>query len=151
MNGILTDSERASLLATLIDAPDDILLGAVHELRRQTLAIQEDMKEINGFVGIRPNVPAKLPLAPKAVAEVPVMETPVLTDCEPPGVAPSKIGGETKAAILRCLSIPDTAPEVNKHLRRGASKLKDTEGLLRLLWQRGLVTYDGVAYYKIKS
>lgn len=145
---ILNDMEREHILRTLANAPDDILINAVHEMKRQTLDVQNGMKEINGFVGIHPTEPPKgnfTPAVPEPAAEAkPKVEEP--TNTVPPGSASARITTASKDAILVKLTKPSTLEEVNKFLSRGPGKLTETQALLRLMWDRGFIQFDGERY-----
>lgn len=147
---ILTDSERTQLLAKLAEAPDDILLEAVARQKEYYVNVKDDMKALNGFVGIRfteapkgvlPTEPLKAPEL-KSEEEAPV----AAKNIEPPGPAAQRITTASKDAIMARLLKPGTAEEVTRFLGRGPSKVNDTSMLLRRLWDLGLVTYDGHNY-----
>lgn len=153
-NQILTDEQRVKLVEALVNAPDEVLLDAVRDMKQRRLHIQDSFKEIQGFVGMRG---VELPSAryaassttstePTPPQKVTVADEAAPKNTKPPGVPPSKIGGETKEKILtRCMR-PSTAEDVNKFLGRGAGKLEETKGLLHLLWDRGEIVYDGSTY-----
>lgn len=147
---ILTDNERAQLLAKLGEAPDDILLEAVARMKEYYVHVKEDMKALNGFVGIRFTEAPKgaLPTEPlKAPNLKPEEDKPVAPkNIEPPGPAAQRITTASKDAIMAKLLKPNTAEDVNKFLGRGPGKLPETQMLLRRLWDLKLVTYDGVNY-----
>lgn len=148
---ILTDNERTQLLAKLAEAPDDILLEAVARMKEYYVSVKDDMKSLNGFVGIRFTEAPKmaLPIEPlKAPSLKPEEDEPAAPakNIEPLGPAAQRITTASKDAIMARLLKPGTAEEVNKFLSRGPGKLAETQALLRRLWDLGLVTYDGHNY-----
>ena len=42
--------------------------------------------------------------------------------------------------------VPSTLDEINKFLRRSDGKKSDTQSVLKLLWDRGVLIYEGGAY-----
>lgn len=150
---ILTDNERTSLLAKLAEAPDDILLEAVARLKDYYVNVKDDMKSLNGFVGIRFTEAPKMTLPPETVAQIKntppeasSVEPAKLVNIEPPGPAAQRITTASKDSIMARLVKPGTAEDVNKFLSRGPGKLAETKMLLRRLWDLGLVTFDGTNY-----
>lgn len=147
---ILNNHERTQLLTKLAEAPDDILLEAVARMKEYYVHVKDDMKALNGFVGIRfteapkvalPTEPLKAPNL-KQEEDKPV----AAKNIEPPGPAAQRITAASKDAIMAKLLKPCTAEDVNKFLARGPGKLAETKMLLRRLWDLKLVTYDGVNY-----
>ena len=63
-------------------------------------------------------------------------------EIEPPGTACQRIGSETQEMILK--NCPASLDELCAHLKR---KPDDMRSLAKLLWKRGLLTYDGENYY----
>ncbi|WP_018609556.1 hypothetical protein [Uliginosibacterium gangwonense] len=61
----------------------------------------------------------------------------------PEGTATTRIGAETKASILKAL--PATLDVVAKSVKRQPLIVQD---LLKLLWERGEVKFDGTEYYR---
>jgi len=147
---ILTDTERTQLLAKLAEASDDILLEAVARMKEYYLNVKEDMKGLNGFVGIRfteapeINLPTEPLKAPNLKSEEEAPAAP--KNIAPPGPAAQRITTTSKDAIMAKLLKPGTAEEVNKFLSRGPGKLAETKMLLRRLWDLGQITYDGTNY-----
>lgn len=142
----LTDAERTALITKLAEAPDDILIAAVADMRRRYCEVRDDMKELNGFVGISFTVAPKLPVGTlKPVVQDD--DTPdVVQNIQPPDPAAKRITTASKDAIMSKLRVPATAEEVNKFLGRGAGKLDETKMLLSRLWWIGLVVFDGTNY-----
>jgi hypothetical protein len=159
---ILTDTERTSLLAKLAEAPDDILLEAVARVKQYYVGVKEDMKSLNGFVGIRfteapkmtlPTGPLKAPvLKADDVAWVdPAGAAPAEANREPPGPAAQRITTASKDLILSKLRAPATDVQVNRFLGRSPGKVLETQMLLRRLWDLGLVTFDGTNFEAVKK
>lgn len=147
---ILNDHERTQLLAKLAEAPDDILLEAVARVKEYYVNVKDDMKALNGFVGIRFTEAPKvaLPTEPlKAPERKPEEAEPAARkNVEPPGPAAQRITTASKDAIMARLLKPGTAEEVNEFLSRGPGKIPETQMLLRRLWELGLINFDGVNY-----
>ena len=143
---ILTDNERTQLLAKLAEAPDDILLEAVARQKEYYVNVKDDMKALNGFVGIRFTEAPKMALPTEPLKEPSLKQEedkPVTKNIEPPGPAAQRITTASKDAIMARLLKPGTAEEVTRFLGRGPSKVNDTSMLLRRLWDLGLITFDG--------
>lgn len=149
---ILTDSERTSLLTKLAEAPDDILLEAVARMKEYYVNVKDDMKALNGFVGIRFTESPKVALpteplkAPSLKTDEPEPAPARPANVEPAGPAAQRITTASKDAIMARLLKPGTAEDVNKFLGRGPGKLAETKMLLKRLWELGLVAYDSVNY-----
>lgn len=147
----LTDSERNALITKLADAPDDILLAAVMDMKRRYIEIKDDMKDLNGFVGIRFTEAPKVPVGALKPASIDPLDTPVQplarpANARPPGPAAKRITTASKDAIMSKLRAPATAEQVNTYLGRGAGKLDETRMLLCRLWELGLIVFDGTNY-----
>lgn len=150
---ILTDAERTALLTKLAEAPDDILLEAVARTKQYYVDVKEDMKSLNGFVGIRFTEAPKMALSPPVIKENTQGTKEQIKEVrkdglniEPPGPAAKRITTTSKDAIMNKLRVPATADQVNKFLARGAGKIPETAMLLRRLWDLGLITFDGTNY-----
>jgi len=150
---ILTDTEREALITKLSEAPDDILLNAVAQMKEYYVNVKDDMKSLNGFVGIRFTETPKLTLGPEVTASIkaaPLEAGPVtpvsLVNLEPPGPSAARITTASKDAIMAKLLTPSTLEQINKFLQRGAGKIPETQMLLRRLWDQGLITFDGTVY-----
>jgi hypothetical protein len=78
-------------------------------------------------------------------ADDPPAEPEVRLNKVPPGFATTRIGQDTAADILRIL---DGAPATLEHIAKGIKrKPDDAQGLLKLLWERKKLSYDGEHYY----
>lgn len=154
---ILTDNERTQLLTKLAEAPDDILLEAVARMKEYYVNVKEDMKALNGFVGIRFTEAPKVTLPPEVTSKVAQSTAPQAppmnssepakpVNVEPPDPAAQRITTASKDAIMARLLKPGTAEDVNKFLSRGPGKLAETKMLLRRLWDLKQITFDGTNY-----
>lgn len=142
----LTDAERTALVTKLAEAPDDILIAAVADMRRRYCEVRDDMKDLNGFVGIRFTEAPKVPLDTKPAVSKIEADTSNALNIEPPGPTAKRITSASKDAIMSKLRAPATAEQVNKFLGRGPAKLDETQMLLRRLWELGLIAFDGTNY-----
>lgn len=145
---ILTDNERTQLLAKLAEAPDDILLEAVARQKEYYVNVKDDMKALNGFVGIRFTEAPKMalptePLKEPSLKQEEDKEAPAAKNIEPLGPAAQRITTASKDLILTKLRAPANTEQVNKFLGRSAGKILETAMLLRRLWDLGLITFDG--------
>jgi hypothetical protein len=142
---ILQDDDRKKLLKALELAPDDVLLRAVEDYMRQREDAERIWEAVRGFSGAKP---AKLdiPMAPapamRAAAAAPADEGED-DNVEPPGDAPTRIGRDTRDAILTCCRKPKDLGDIAKFIKR---KPDLAAGLCRLLWDRGELVYDGECY-----
>lgn len=65
------------------------------------------------------------------------------TNINPGFTACSRIGADTKAALLKAL--PGSDPDhIRKKIKRS---LDDTQAFLQLLWERDVIKFDGEEYY----
>ncbi len=133
---ILTEEERGKLLAALADAPDEILLDAVRQKKEWRCRIQSDFEQLKGFIGARKLMEA--PAAQKADAQ----EVPSVNK-KPPGTATKSIKSATEEKIGNLLVHPRDAEEIRRCL---GAPLEHVTNLLRLLWERGKITFDGKFY-----
>lgn len=142
MNNILNEEERGKLLSSLADAPDEILLDAVRQKKEWRCRIQSDFEALKGFIGARKVEPIVVAEVKKAVAEE--AATVSSTKIEPPGTATKAIKTATAEKIAKAL---ETGPRGAEELRRIlAAPLEHTRSLMRLLWEREAVLFDGEKY-----
>jgi len=152
---ILHDDERTALIESLRFAPDEILLDAVRQVKEWRHGVQKNFEELRKYCGLAGK---ELPTPNFSKAAPPPVEAPAVqheaatgVNKKPPGTACSRVGGETKEKITtRCMK-PSTLIEINKFLGRGEGKLEETKSLLKLLWDRGEITYDGSTYTTVRS
>jgi hypothetical protein len=137
---LLTDDERSLLLDELrVHATDDILLNAVSEVAELKARVTADISQFRarrrkqlevsgGF-----NTPAEPP-AP----------LPVVTEKVPPGDAAARVTTPTLNTVKHVLGkSPATAETINLHLK---GRLPNTVSMLKLLWQRKIVAFNGTEY-----
>lgn len=141
---ILTEEERGKLLAALADAPDEILLDAVRQKKEWRCRIQSDFEQLKGFIGARKLVDAApVPAHPSKVEEAPAVESKPLVNKKPPGTATKSIKSATEEKLAKLLVHPRDAEEIRRCL---SAPLEHATNLLRLLWERGKITFDGKFY-----
>lgn len=151
---VLTDEQRARLLKALETAPDDVLCTAVSEMKRMRVQIQDDYKEVSGFIG---REETKLPETVEKPLIAKLVETPkdvsagVAKQTTAPGIACSRIGKDTRDAILAKATSNVTLDDIMKHLKRGDSKRDETVSALKLLYDRGELLYFSDNTYRRKS
>ncbi len=135
---ILSDIEREALIKTLSNAPDEIILDAVHRVKEWRTNIQRDMKEVQGFVGLRV-IEAPAPRLAASAPPPPVNSVPLASEAAPrkdisPGPSSiGKIGTKTKEALFEVL-------------KTGVQPDKKWDEHMKLLWQRHEVKFDGEYY-----
>lgn len=131
---ILTNEERAKLLARLQDADDDILIKAVAELKERYSNVRADFGDIRGFIGAKAPVPPPTLMPAQAADPAPAPPPAGRENISPGDPAITKIGSNTKAELLALLHRKtQPGPKFAEHLK--------------LLWARGEVKYDGAIYY----
>lgn len=149
MPNTLTDPERKRLVDFLLrEADDATLLDAVSDTVAQHTRSKSEFKRLNVQLGIPPVASAgaqgsatPAPTPTKAQQEAPPIAPAEATNQEPPGEACTRIGSDTKVAILGILRRgPANANKINAGIN---GKAGNTQKLLKLLWTRNLVTYDG--------
>lgn len=152
---VLTDEQRARLLKALETAPDDVLCTAVSEMKRMRVQIQDDYKELSGFIGREetklPEAPAKPAVVLNVVDASKGTETTLVLKATAPGIACSRIGKDTRDAILAKATSNVTLDDIMKHLKRGESKRDETVSALKLLYNRGELLYFSDNTYRRKS
>jgi hypothetical protein len=134
----LSATERQTLLALLSEqASDYILLRACESTVDERIQMRIDMTEISKAVKKVP------PPTPAATAAKPVV-IPSTSNVEPSGEAAARITNGSKEAILAALSTgPLTASAINTAIK---GKADNTSRLLKLLWTRKEISFDGVRY-----
>lgn len=148
----LHNDDRARILKALEMACDDVLLRAIEDHMGRVHAEQSLWEQVRGFVGNphpRPTVPAAPAAAPvSAGADEPAPgDEDEDTDVEPPGEACTRIGADTKSSILAFCRKPKALEDIRKHIKKGEA---DTVRLLKLLWVRDDLRYDGESYVAVQ-
>jgi hypothetical protein len=124
---------REKALDYIARASDQDLLRLSAMLRHWKNTEENESKWLEQAVTAEPHVSFEKTHTPEAAPRV---------SKEPPGIACQRIGSETQEAILK--NCPASVDELCAHLKR---KKPDMEALTKLLWKRGLLTYDGEDYY----
>lgn len=140
---ILTEDERAALLRTLTDAPDEILIDAVRQRKDWMKNIRSTFDEVRGFVGmkeIKVSPPPPVAATTKAGLTPPVEAAPKDRPNVNPGRSSiTKIGQKTKDLLIDRIKVAGSAPLTQLGIKY--------EEHLKLLHNRGEVKYDGKEYY----
>lgn len=133
---ILKNDERDALLKVLQTAPDEVLLDAVRQTKDHRLHIQNTLKEVQGYCGLKAIELPKPQLDAKSVEAKAVLDaTPTARKNINPGrPAIGKIGTKTTNELLDMLS------------KRVQPAEKWTEHM-KLLWSRDIVKWDGSQWY----
>lgn len=144
---LLTDDERRLLIDELSSfAPDYVLLNAVAETVEIRANINKDMTEFKTRRNKRLAVQQSAPDAP-VITTPPVKETPIASNVVPPGEAAARVTTPTVEAVKRRLSDSSaTLEDINRFI---GGKLDNTVRVLKLLWSRGAIGFNGTTYYKI--
>lgn len=126
--------KRAALLASLANAPDEILLDAVRQYMDWQNGIHRQFKDVSGFIGMKEiEAPKPTLTPPKAEVQVPSQTERPNVDPGPPTI--TKMGVKTREQILANVAAANKVRHwFNEHLR--------------LLWAQGEVKFDGKEYYK---
>lgn len=106
-----------------------------------TLTLSDDTKQFLKELLGKPTTPLS-PIA--AIEAMPIAEAPEpeRKKVVPPGIACTRIGQDTEAAIMKLL--PADIETIEKAIKR---KRFDAEALLKLLWTRSKIGYDGEVYH----
>lgn len=130
----LSPQDRERLMAFLSEnASDQVLCVAALDTKKEMESLTNDFDSIRRYLGMKPYA-EKAPAAAARPEEAPseAAEPP----SEPPGVACTKIGTDTKAMLLARAKKPTKPDELG---RRYVPHFK-------LLWARGLLNWDGELY-----
>lgn len=146
---VLTDKERAHLIGLLADASDVTLLNAVREMNEQREHIQRQARELMTFKERLGKSAEPVPEPVNALEDPPDYKPKKVE--VPPGEACTRVGADTKAAIMKALANgPLSNVEINAALKRSLSVLDATTSILKLLWTRGDIVYVD-QLYKVKA
>lgn len=113
-----------------------------------TLMLSDDAKRFLSELFGKPTIDALVakvdPLA--AVEALPISEpaAPSRAKKVPPGIACTRIGQDTAAEIMKLLPAPIEVIETSIKRKRA-----DAEALLKLLWERNKLGYDGEVYHEL--
>lgn len=136
----LSSEERRRLTAYLeTHATDDVLVGAVADTVEAIARSKSEYKRLSAQLGTLPK-PVEGPARVAAVAPAPIQSNVP----PPPGTPASRIGAVNKLAIETVLKRgPATPRDINAGIN---GKTDNTHALLKLLWQRGAIQWDGERY-----
>lgn len=124
---LLTDKQRAFALKRLAEADDDILLGALAEIRQRDVRIEAAKRQLNEEFGVE--------TCAEMQVEAPPVKEPVPRRNVSPGPSSiTKISPVTEATLLGGLG-------------KGHCPVARWNEHLKLLWTRGKVKFDGKEYY----
>lgn len=138
-----SDEQRVEMLAYLsTHASLDELIELVSNVVERKKRYLEDYRRLSQMIE-RPTSAVSAPTTQsKEPVQTPVEEKAVT---EPPGTAAGRIGAATKIAINKVLSQGPLSPrDINARIN---GKTDNTNSLLKLLWKRGEVKWDGEKYY----
>lgn len=108
---------------------------------------KEFLSELFGKKVVETAFPAQKPATAADVFEedivVPGLDT-ARKKVVPPGISCTRIGTDTTADIMKLLPAPIEV--IEKSIKR---KRADAEALLKLLWERNKLGYDGEVYHEL--
>lgn len=144
---LLTDDERRLLIDELSTfAPDYVLLNAVAETVEIRANISKDMTEFKARRNKRLAIQQTVPDTPVVAIPPPVKEV-AMANVSPPGEVAARVTTPTVEAVKRRLSDSSaTLEDINRFI---GGKLDNTVRVLKLLWSRGAIGYNGTTYYKL--
>lgn len=140
---LLSNDERQLLLNELEQhASDDILLSAVAEAKAARQRMSSDLAEFKK----QRNKGTPTLLTQSKDNESKIVVESIVVYVEPPGEAAARVTAATVTAVTKMLNTSDdaTLAEINTRLKGTQS---NTERVLKLLWKRKLVLYDGERYF----
>lgn len=140
---LLSSDERQLLLIELERfATDDILLAAIGESQSERARHSAEMTAIKKKrnSGSPTLLTQSKDTEPKIVIESSVVYV------EPPGESAARVTASTVEAVSKILNASNgvVLADINTKLK---STLSNTERVLKLLWKRGVVVYDGERYF----
>lgn len=139
MNALSSEERRRLTVYLEAHATDDVLVGAVADTVEAIARSKAEYKRLSAQLGTPPK-PAEEPAKIAVVEPVPVQSNVP----PPPGTAASRIGAVNKLAIETVLKRgPATPRDINAGIN---GKTDNTHALLKLLWQRGAIQWDGEKY-----
>lgn len=139
---LLTDAQREELITRLSElAPDDILLSAMYDVMRFRDQVLADMAKISSKPKeIKPRMAVKKPDAATNVN--------VVASVEPDGEAAQRLSPKITSDILAMLAKQPL--DLNTIAESINSSVANTQRVMKALWTRKLVFFDGNLYYKGK-
>ena len=146
---ILSEDERAALLRSLSDAPDEVLIDAVRQRKDWMKGIKSSFDEVRSFVGMKITEASPPPKSGRETER----QTQQKVDNESSGstshptTRPNKSPGHSSISKIGT----KTKDEIIAVLKAGRQPNHDKYGEhLKLLWEREIVLYDGKEYYLSK-
>lgn len=141
---VLTNAERVKLITYLGNfASDQILLDAVSDTIGQISHSKSEYKRLASQLNVGRETSASEPDKKTEVKED-VLSTTESEGPEPPGTAAGRIGAKSLAEIKAVLSKGPLSPrDINAGIN---GKTDNTNALLKLLWTRKVLKWDGTRY-----
>jgi len=146
---ILSEDERAALLRSLSEAPDEVLIDAVRQRKDWMKGIKSSFDEVRSFVGMKVTESSKPPLnsgreSSKGIADKKVDNDTDLPPVSHPTTRPDKSPGRSSITKIGTT----TKNQLLSMLKQGMQPAHNKFGEhLKLLHNRGEVRYDGEQYY----
>ena len=144
---MLTATERERILAFLAEhGPDDMVVAWAEDLQRHREGLRQQTTSLLRYLGFNPAQRNGLPVAPPAPAAAAAErdhEAAPVPSGLPEVPAATRIGHKNKETIVRLCLTPRSSKEVASAI---GSNLRDTESLLVLLHQRGLIGYSNMKW-----
>ena len=113
-----------------------------------TLILSDDAKEflseLFGKKAVTSAFPAPTPSPSEPIYEAEPEAPATPKKVVPPGISCTRIGQDTAAAIMKLLPAPIEV--IEKSIKRNRV---DAEALLKLLWERNKLGYDGEVYHEL--
>jgi hypothetical protein len=144
---ILSEDERAALLRSLTDAPDEVLIDAVRQRKDWMKGIKSSFDEVRNFVGMKVTESSKPPL--NSGRETGTGESSKKVDNDPekvshPTTRPNKSPGASSITKIGTKTKDDLIAVLRAGLQPNHDKFGEH---LKLLWEREIVLYDGKEFY----
>jgi len=141
---MLTATERERILAFLAEhGPDDMVVAWAEDLQRHREGLRQQTTSLLRYLGFNPAQRNVAPPAPITNEPEPEAAPAPVPSGLPDVPAATRIGHKNKEAILRLCLTPRSSKEVASAI---GSNLRDTEALLVLLHQRGLIGYSNMKW-----
>lgn len=146
---ILSDTDRVKLITYLSTfATDQILLDAVSDTVEQISRSKAEFKRLSTQLGVKEHSGHEIRADKKVDTDALEVSQPTTTttrlEPEPPGTAAGRIGAKSLAEIKTVLSKGPLSPrDINAGIN---GKTDNTNALLKLLWTRKILKWDGTRY-----
>lgn len=145
------NSEFRTSIVTFISEKgnDEELLQLAAEIKARRSRENTLESELGNYIGVNRLSGKPRDTTPAVPVSAVEPQAPQKKPVTPPGTATSRMGADTKALIQRHLSKgPCSAQELSVVIKRN---LTQTHDLLKRLWEKKEVTYDGDSYILNKS